>query len=260
MACSALASIGLHQPSIWDAWRPATCMPARCFCETLRPNLIRQSSNALSGLAFLPVGLLILFRARAPVTSSLQPTSLIRSHPVYPAIYGTATLLIGVGTFFYHASMTFWGQTADVLGMYLIATFLVLFNISRVRSFPPARVALVYAVGNAILLAGLIVAPGARRYLFALLVLVALLFEMWARRKETAVMDARLLGAAVGILAFGFLVWILDITRTVCAPNSWVQGHAVWHVAGAMSLGLLFLYYSGSETSGRADQGWVIGE
>src|SRR5688572_1265269 len=112
------------QPSIWDSWRPAACMPDRCFCEAVRSQLIRQPANAASGLAFAGVALLVLF-AGVPDSSgaSLSRLNLFAAHPVYLILYAGAALLIGLGTVFYHASLTFWGQTADVLGMYLIATF-----------------------------------------------------------------------------------------------------------------------------------------
>ena len=45
-------------------------------------------------------------------------------------------------------------------------------------------------------------------------------------------------------MAVAFVIWILDFTRTVCAPASWLQGHAVWHILGAAAAWYLFRYYS----------------
>ena len=29
----------------------------------------------------------------------------------------------------------------------------------------------------------------------------------------------------------------------MCDPDSWIQGHAVWHLFGTLSIYLLFLFY-----------------
>jgi hypothetical protein len=237
-AAAVLLLIVAGNTSPWEAWWPATCMPAHCFCEAVRSQLVRQPSNSISGLAFLTVGILVLGFPSAG-------QSVVREFPqVYVWLYALATLLIGAGTIFYHASLTFWGQAADVLGMYLIATFLVLYNAARVREVRPATAAVLYIAANAILLAGLIVVPAARRWVFAVLIVAALVLELAARRREPNIRDPKYFLAAVAVLAAGFLVWTLDITHRVCSPTSWLQGHAVWHVAGAASAWLVFRYYT----------------
>ncbi len=38
---------------------------------------------------------------------------------------------------------------------------------------------------------------------------------------------------------------LADVTRTWCDPESWLQGHAVWHLLSAASLVALFVFYRG---------------
>ena len=234
-----------REPSPWAAWRPATCMPDACFCERVRGSLVRQPANALSGLAFLPVGAGILAFAAGTRARRREgpPANLLSSRAAYPALLGAAAVLVGAGTAFYHASLTFWGQTADVLVMYLLATFLVLYGASRRWRIRPARAAAVYAAGNLLLLLLLVAVPGARRYAFAALVAAATALEAAARRRAPVRADTRLLHAAVAVLAAGFVLWTLDLTRVLCRPESWLQGHAAWHLAGAAATGLVFLFY-----------------
>ena len=220
--------------SPWGGWKPATCLPDHCFCEAIRNQLVKQPSNSISGLAFVAVALLVLLAQR---------TRINRQARVYATLYACASAIVGLGTVFYHASFTFWGQTADVLGMYLIVTLLVMYSAVRLRALEPARAAFIYIVGNAALLTGLILVPGARRHVFAALVVVAITLELDARRKGPRASNPRLFLAAIAVLAAGFAIWSLDITRAVCAPASWLQGHAVWHVATACSAWLVFLYY-----------------
>ena len=81
---------------------------------------MRQPANTLSGAAFLIVAILILNAAS-------------KSHtPASSKLFALAVALVGVGTMFYHASLTFVGQTMDVLGMYLVATYVVLYNSARI--------------------------------------------------------------------------------------------------------------------------------
>jgi hypothetical protein len=62
---AAILLIVSGRPSVWNSMRPATCLPADCFCEAVRDQLVRQPVNALSGLSFVGVGLLVLFRRRS---------------------------------------------------------------------------------------------------------------------------------------------------------------------------------------------------
>ena len=215
----------------WTTWRPATCFPDHCFCEAIRDQVVRQPANTLSGAAFLAVALLVL-RSRSGSINA-----------VYARLFAGACALVGAGTMFYHASLTFVGQTVDVLGMYLVATFVVLYNVSRIRYLPPRTFAAAYIGGNTVLLAGLILIPAARRYIFAALIILAVALELTARRRiPQAIGDTKAFAAALLVLLAGFAIWTLDITRLVCAPHSWLQGHALWHLAGAASTWLVFRY------------------
>lgn len=234
-----------RQPSPWADWRPATCMPGSCFCEEIRGSFVRQPANTLSGLLFLPVGILVLgYSAGVRVRDRRgEPANLMSSRAMYPVLFGCAVLLTGIGTAFYHASLTFWGQTADLLGMYLLATFLVLYNTSRTYPLRPAHATAFYVGSNGLLAYLLVALPEARRYAFAILIVAALALESAARRRSPVRTNTKLLQAAVAVLALGFVVWILDLTRTLCRPDSWFQGHAAWHLAGAAATGLVFLFY-----------------
>ena len=155
--------------------------------------------------------------------------------------FAAAVTMVGVGSAFFHASLTFWGQTADVVGMYLVATFLLLESVAQRSRRSAGQHDARFWGGNGMLLAGLVIIPEVRRYLFAALVL-AILWSEWRNRTRSPVAGspARPMVTAVGVLAAGFTVWVLDITRVVCAPDSPWQGHALWHVLGAASTWLAY--------------------
>jgi hypothetical protein len=231
------------EPAPWAGWRPATCYPDACFCESIRPSLVRQPSNAASSLSFALVGVLVLIGTRRR-RDGHRARSLFNTQPLYATIFGLASIIVGAGSAFYHASLTFIGQTVDVLGMYLIATFVIVYALARIRKTAASTALLMYGVGNAVLLAGLILVPTARRYAFAVLIFIAIAGEVRARRTYIPRGDVRQFQFAVALLALGFAVWVADISGLVCSPTAWIQGHAVWHAAGAASLWMVYRYYT----------------
>jgi len=218
-------------------------MPERCFCEAVSAGVVRQPANSLSSGAFLIVAIAALWQARdARRVDARRVNGGIGGGIGGRAAtrFAAAVTLVGLGSAFFHASLTFWGQTADVLGMYLVATFLLLESMARKTRWSARQHDALFWGGNAALLTVLIAVPELRRYLFALLV-GAILWSEWRNLQlPDAGGSARPLMAAVGVLAAGFAVWVLDLTRVVCAPESPWQGHALWHLCGAASTWLAY--------------------
>jgi len=236
----------------WKGWRPATCMPDRCFCERIRPGTIRQPVNTWSNLAFVLTGLFVIAMAgRDLAQASRSGTSNpMRTRPVYPVVYGISTILIGTGSMFYHMSLAFAGQVVDVLSMYLLTSFMLLYNLSRMRRVRSGTFVVCYLLLNVSVGYGSIRLPVLRRYLFLALLLAVAVSKLVVRRKRRPRMTMAFLYAGLVSLAMACVIWILDITRVVCAPDSWFQGHAMWHVLMAALIGFIYLYY-------RSEDGWV---
>ncbi len=227
----------------WATWKPATCMPERCFCEAIRPGTIAQPANTWSSFGFVGVGLMILRGRRRelePSSTSLNP---MIQQSIYANLYGLALILVGLGSAFYHASLTLVGQFFDVMGMYLLASFILLYNLSKVSRLVRKNFTSVYSALNLLLAATLLGQPHWRRYLFAILILAALLPEYFSRQKVRVHFSAKFLLAALATLLIAFVIWALDLNRVFCQPESWWQGHAFWHVLGAVAAGLLYKHY-----------------
>lgn len=221
----------------WGTYAPATCTATRCFCELpCTGMLLLQPANTWSSFGYVLSGCLMLVMPyeRDPA-SALSPRS--------ARTFGITAIIVGVGSGLLHATLTLWGQFFDVLGMYLVGSFLLVSAIARWRRIPDGAAIGLYAALCGLLVAVLLVLPEVRRWLFAVLLLLAIIIELsFARRLRPGARIAfYLAGLVATAIAFG--IWVLDQEGVVCAPHSVFQGHAVWHLLGAASLWLTFLYY-----------------
>ncbi|CAG0928341.1 hypothetical protein TFLX_00860 [Thermoflexales bacterium] len=244
-------------PAPWDSWRAATCLPDACFCEAIGAGFIRQPIATWSNLAFVLVGLLIL---EDVLWSSSTRLNLLAQRRTYGVVYACAAILIGLGSWFYHTSLTFVGQWFDVMGMYLLGTFMVLYNVTRLRPLSNRAFVVSYVWFNLALGLGLISVPELRRYLFGGLLLIAIALEVILRRhRRNGVSPSggewltessppisgspRYFIAALVIYLLAQIIWTLDLNRIICDPDSLLQGHAVWHGLTALAVGLVYWHY-----------------
>ncbi len=221
-------------PNTWESWNPATCLKTGCFCEASNTQSpIRQAANAYSSLGFVFSGMFIIASARK---GNRLPVG-------YSILMGIASIIVGVGSAFYHASLTFIGQFFDVFGMFLLAAFMLVYAWERIWKLRIITTLGLFLTFNIFLSWLQIAIPDTRRYVFAIVLVIALVFEHYFRIKDKPQIDVRLLQIGIGLLAGAYIIWILDNTRTICFERSLLQGHAIWHLLGAVSVVFLHRYY-----------------
>lgn len=234
----------------WRVYAPATCTATRCFCEAPRTGaLILQPANAWSNAGYVFAGFLMILLARGPDWRSAFP-------PAAATVLGIAAILVGLGSVLLHATLTLWGQFFDVAGMYFVSGFMAISALAAWRGLSARQAAWAYAGLLMLLLAVLYQVPEVRRWLFAVVLLAAIAVELgFARRqRRRAKLGYYLAGMLTNAMAFA--IWNLDQYGLVCAPQSLVQGHAIWHLLGAVALWLAFLYYrSEAPGGGHGHQG-----
>jgi dihydroceramidase len=204
-------------------------MPASCFCEAIRTEGIRQPANSFSSLAFVLVAVLVLVRGK---------------NRTIAALFAFTLAFVGTGSAYFHATLSFTGQFFDVLGMYLVATLALLLSISKLRPISARPMIGAYAAMNVLLSVVLYAAPEARRWIFGLLLAAIIACELKTRARE-----GYHLFKAIVIMTVAFIFWLIDYSRMACSPTSIVQGHAIWHILGAIAAWYLYVHYRMNQKS-----------
>ncbi len=98
------------------------------FCEKKYEGLLKEPMNSLSSLAYVFVGLYILYifddfpkKAKNPMVS----------RNIAPILYAAGSIYIGLGSFAMHGSNTAIGGILDWSGMLFFISFPVFYNLSR---------------------------------------------------------------------------------------------------------------------------------
>lgn len=202
------------------AGRPATCLPDSCFCERPRPEPFRQPADTWSNVAYVTAGGLLLGTGE-----------------VQAAAFGLLCVLLGAGSAWFHGTLTFSGEWLDVWTMFVIVGFLTARNLRRLGLVGAPGQALAFAALSGL---GALVEtslPG-RVPPFAAAVVLYVISERRTWPAAAAGEKRRFL-AALGFFLAALGIWCLDRSGVACAPESLWQGHALWHVLCAVSLGLL---------------------
>jgi Ceramidase len=221
----------------WAVYAPATCTATRCFCEFPRiGSLVLQPANSWSSYGYAFAGFLMIV-----LSQSGNWKSRFRSEAA--TAFGLTAIFVGLGSVLLHATLTLWGQFFDVMGMYLTGGFMLVSALSRWRGLPPRLAIILYLALVSALVLVLYQIPDVRRWLFAVVLVAAIVIELGFARPRRAKVRVSYYFAGIATKAVAFTIWNLDQHGTLCSPDSLLQGHAAWHLLGATSLWLTFLYY-----------------
>lgn len=221
---------------MWEGWELATCMPDSCFCEAVREGAIRQPSNTWSSLTFCVAAFAMLPALARRATGRLSALE--------ASLFASAVFLVGVTSAFYHASLTFLGQSLDVQSMYLLVALALAVNVDDLRVGKPKAFVFTYFGLNAALGVLLVFVPAFRRFGFAGVIVAVLLTEVMLRRRALRSWPLRPLIVAAVTQGVAFVIWNLDRAHVVCDPTFPIQGHAVWHTLGAVAAFGLWRFYA----------------
>lgn len=222
----------------WHGWKLSSGFYNHVFCEEIRSGPIRQPLNAWSSLVFIPIGLWIARRAFLDYQRASHAPP-IRRHKEFGLLYGFSLVVLGIGSWFFHASLTYVGHFLDVVGMYFLGGFLFTYGLSR--KFRRSALAFLTVYSSVVLPLVFFqwFHPAVSRYAFGALIAAALIIEIALHGS----LSNKLFIAALVCAGLGFSLWVLDERGLLCWPESCFQGHAIWHILTGISAQLAYLYY-----------------
>lgn len=251
----AAVSVGLLWPALELGWLGPDVGRGAEFCEAARETLVRQPANTLSNAGFVLAGLLIAWH----VGSQDDPRAGL-SRPRGTA-YAVLVTLLGPGSAAMHASQSTVGGHLDTTSMFLLASFATAHALSRYRGWGDHAFAGLFAI----LLVGcevvgawsapLPVVLHAGNLAFGLLLVTALVLELRIARRPDRAIDVRWGFAGLLALLVAFGVWnVAKDGGPLCRPDSLLQGHAVWHLLGAVAAYCLYRLYASERLIGARAQ------
>ena len=215
----------------WSGFTP----PNLDWCEEEMCAWIVNPADTWSNLLYVVLGIWMWRTARSKGRDDL-------------ALFGPASIAVGVFSFAYHASYTWAFQFLDFVGMFVFCFPVLARNTSRLGWIEPRREVRFFALGvlGASALVPVLFELGVPIQLtVAACIGVALGQEAALRRRSPGVVFPRSYVVGLVLLALAALCSALDVTRVVCDPrNHWLQGHAVWHVLTALALLAFFRFYA----------------
>jgi hypothetical protein len=216
----------------------------KVFAEIVRVGkTIGQPMNYWSCLAYVWQGIYILLETHRvfALRDRIHSGGPINKHYFYGYLFGTLTILLGIGSAFFHASLTQLGGFMDAASMLLGATFLLVYTIARRKNWNLTKFSFSF-FGLAILL---IVCkcywPDVyfTRYSGYTLVGISMGIEFFFPNE--AKMDRPHLHAVLSSFAIGLFFWITDDQLALWFGLA--CGHALWHLFTARCIKEAFLFY-----------------
>jgi len=207
-------------------------------CENLGSGVLAQPINTVSSLAYTLVGGLIVGWAFA--VSGRERTLRV--------VFGLLLALTGIGSVLFHGPQFGGSQFAHDASFLVTLWFLGATNLADGYVWSPTRRWSVFSVGVVIVFAAIGVAPSITNVAMVVGVIVLVASDMIVRRRGRR--SSRWYVASIVAIALAVAMFLLGRTGSpFCDPDSLFQGHAVWHVLGAVGLGSYFVATSRARRS-----------
>ena len=260
---------------LWNGLKESDGLRRATYAERIyREDFFRTRANTWSNLAYVALGFYGFAwaahdrrRKAGPLTAHTRedlsqpgsvekirphPQSYVTATPALSVLFGLACCWLGIGSGYFHASLTRFGQQLDVASMY--GTLLVFLAMSLGRWWPRLKLSRLglntpswpflgsLVVLNSALLFYYKWSMSATRVLSTLILSIAAcaLIDLF-RPAPRPLLRWQLLSIAALIAAVTCRQ--LDVAGRFSGPDAWLQGHALWHLLTATSMGCTYLYY-----------------
>lgn len=195
-------------------------------CEAFGSGWLVQPINAVSSLAFTVVGVAMVGWVR----SSSGPERVVRTG------FTVGMVATGIGSFLFHGPQTSGSQFLHDITFLVTVAILAVANLGVGLHWATSTKWSVIALFTVATVVALVVSPGVTNVITGVAVALLVVGDVAVRRVGTVSRTWFAAAMIALVVALAFLV----LGRTgnlLCDPESVIQGHGMWHVFGAVSLG-----------------------
>ena len=202
----------------------------RSDCETIGSGVFAQPINTVSSLAYAVTGVLVFGWAFA----------VSGTERAYRLVFGVAMASTGIGSVLFHGPQSGPSQFTHDATFLLTLWFLGIGNLADRFAWSSARRWTVIALGSGAVAATLLMSPAITNAVMVVGVTVLVVSDVLLRLQGRAA-SMWFVGSFITI-ALAVAMFLLGRTGSpFCDPDGLFQGHAVWHLLGAVSLGSYFV-------------------
>ena len=240
---------------VWEGMEMSKSALTVEYCEQNHcDRFFHQKMNSYSNLIYFFFGIWAILISRR------SSTHLLDNSP--GAFYGLCMVYLAFGSCYFHASLTLPGQRVDMNATYAINIALVGCNLALLfpRFFRQELTRLIYipALFCVVLIFHPISLLVSSSILLPSVILISLALQIILYFVSKRNYRIYLVALSFILLMIAFKIRQEDVNKgVICEPNSWFQGHALWHILTACSSFLSFIYLRFDRPSqsfmGRAD-------
>jgi hypothetical protein len=220
-------------------WYPAAELfgsPNVKWCEETLCHWVSEPANTWSNLLYVLISFYIYWSAK----KTKQPELIW---------LGPAMFIMGSFSLIYHLSNNYFTQVLDFVGMYAFVFWLIILNFRRLNLLTKKNQVFAMtslSVASTVLVHLMYINFLKFQIIIALAVLTIFITEYMCYRRMSSSSEYhhKFLISGVFFVGLAQLFSQLDLNRIMCDPqNHIVQGHAIWHVLGAVGLTLAYKHY-----------------
>lgn len=220
-------------------WYPAAELfgaPNIKWCEETLCHWISEPANTWSNLLYILLAFYIWWSANKTKEKELLWLA--------PAMF-----LMGSFSLIYHMSNNYLTQIFDFIGMYLFVFWLIILNFRRLNWISKKRqipLMVGLSVSCTILVHIMYITHLKFQMIVAFAVGAILFTEYLLYKKSESTISYKAFMTGLGFILVAQIFSQLDIARVkfICDPtNHWFQGHALWHVLGAIGLTISYKHW-----------------
>ena len=224
------------------------------FCEIDQGGALKQPYNVFTNLAYIFIGFVILqlgvFDLQNP-----KPDNFLVRFPMFSILLGCSSIYVGLGSTFYHASLTALSQSIDgsgVMACFLLPAVYMTFRLwGHVNTKNSAAfilrtyrmVVLFFILTNLLLF----VFEAPHRLVGHVLTVYTTLIMLFTNFKYKLKFQWKYFFMSLFFIILGKTLWELDMHRVLCGENDLLNFHALWHICSGFSVLFIYLFFRTEE-------------